>query len=245
MDVKALSVVWIHPPEGEEKEYWWNIWYNAKHGPERFTLPGFLAFRRFEQVPNMPKDFAIAGEYKYFSMYDLKNSAVQSTKGYEDLIASNRAEGQNPKSGEALHGAGGRWVADNYDVKFVYPEKEYDPPYADYILVMGHDVPDDKEKDFNAWCHNEYFPQVAKIPGFIAARHCKQAEGFSHPRFVHRTENAASPQHLTLYDFENAKAFESEAVKEPKEPSGVTRTKCQLYKRFYPYKGFKYTSTLV
>jgi hypothetical protein len=159
------------------------------------------------------------------------------------LVASNIAEGKVPYTGEAIHGAGARWVADPYDVKYVYPEGNYDPPYADYLLVMGHGAPDEEEKEFDSWCHNEHFPQLAKLPGFIAARHCVQAEGFSHPRYVHRCEGTA-PKHLTLYDFESAEAFESGAIQEPKEPTGITRTKCQLYKRFFPFKGFKFTHTL-
>jgi hypothetical protein len=195
-------------------------------------------------VTGLPKGFAIAGEYKYFTLSDIKDSRVRKAKTMEDLVARNWAESKVPYTGEAIHAAGARWVSDDYDMKYVYPEGEYDPPYADYLLVMGHDAPDDKEKDFNTWCHTEHFPRVASLPGFVAARHCVQAVGFSHPRLVHRCERT-SPKHLTLYDFESAEAFESGAIKEPREPSGITITKCQLYKRFYPYKGFKYTHTLV
>jgi hypothetical protein len=47
---RAITVI-THPPQEREDEG--NDWYSSVHSPGRFGC-GFLAFRRFEIVPDQP-----------------------------------------------------------------------------------------------------------------------------------------------------------------------------------------------
>lgn len=242
MNIGTVSVVWIDPPPDDVEEYWWNLWYNAKHGPERFRLPGIMAWRRFQIVPGVPAGLSIPGEYKYFTLSDQRDNSVLSSEAGRALVTANLAEAKDPNTGEALHLSGARWVSDSYE--HVYsPANDYEPPFTDYLLVVGHDVPADREAAFDSWIKQEHLEQLAALPGYIAARHFQPAAGYSHPRVAHRTDRS-SPTRLTLCDLEHAEALESTALDGFGEPSGVTLSKCQLYKRFYPYVGFKHVSTL-
>ena len=239
MEVGAAGVVWIDPPPDEVKEYWWNLWYNAKHGPERFRLPGMLGWRRFEMVPDVPAGLTIPDEYKYFTVSDHRDVAVGASQAAQDLVAMNYEESEDPNTGEFIH-MEGRWVADTYEPAF---GAEYDNPYTEYLLVVGHDVPDHAEEAFDVWCREEYLPALGALPGYVAARNLRPAAGYEHPRHVHRSERT-SPTRLTLCDLDTMEAFEAGGIDEPNEPAGVERSKYQLYKRLYPYVGFKHASTL-
>lgn len=242
MDIGTVSVVWIDPPPDEVKEYWWNLWYNAKHGPERFRLPGIMAWRRFKLVPGVPAGFVIPGEFRYFTLSDQRDNSVLSSEAGRQLVAANRAEAKNPNTGEALHLEQARWVSDSYE--HVYsPENDYEPPFTNYILVIGHDVPDDQEAAFDSWLKEEHLARLADLPGYVAARHFQPAAGYSHPRVAHRTDRS-TPKRLTLCDLDNIDGLESITFREAGEPSGVTWARCQVYERFYPYVGFKHVSTL-
>ena len=166
---------------------------------------------------------------------------VGASKAAADIVAMNYAESEDPNTGEFIH-MEARWVADTYEHVFGV-EEDYEPPYTEYLLVVGHDLPDGGESAFEAWCREEYLPALARLPGYAGARHLRPAEGYPHPRHVHQSERT-SPTRLTLCDLDTMEAFEAGAVEVPGEPPGVERTKYQLYKRLYPYVGFKYTSTV-
>ena len=242
MDIGTAGVVWIDPPPDEVKEYWWNLWYNAKHGPERFRLAGVLAWRRFEMVSGMPNGLAIPDEYKYFTLSDQRDTSVFLSQEAKDLVAANIAESEEANTGEALHVAEARWVSDTFE-RLPGLNDDYEPPFTEYILVVGYDVPTDQEAVFDTWMRDEYITHLTGLPGHVAARCFQPAAGYSHPRVAHRTDRT-SPQRLTLCDFDTMEAFESGEFSPPSEPSGVALTKCQLYKRLYPYPGFKHVSTL-
>ena len=241
MDIGTASVVWIDPPPDKIKEYWWNLWYNAKHGPERFRLPGVVAWRRFEIVPGAPEGMAIPDEYKYFTLSDRRDNEGGLSQVYKDLVATNYAEAEDPNTGEGIH-MEARWVADTYEHLYSLDDS-YDPPYTEYMLVVGHDVPAEREAAFDRWVREEYLTRLAGLPGYVAARHFRPAAGYTHPRHVHRSDRP-SPQRLTLCDLESVEAEETGSLGDFGEPSGVERTKYQLYKRLFPYVGFKYTSTM-
>ena len=96
MDIGTVSTVWIDPPPDDVKEYWWNLWYNAKHGPERFRLNGVFAWRRFEIVPGVP-NLGLPAEHKYFTLSDQRDNSVLLSDEAKALVASNIAESKEYK----------------------------------------------------------------------------------------------------------------------------------------------------
>ena len=241
MDIGTVSTVWIDPPPDAVKEYWWNLWYNAKHGPERFRLNGVFAWRRFEIVPGVP-GLDLPEEHKYFTLSDQRDNAVLLSDEAKALVASNIAESKDPDTGEAIHVEGARWVSASYELQFSLND-DYEPPFTDYLLVIGHDPSDEQAPAFDAWVQDGFLAQLAELPGHVAARHFRPAPGYPHPRVAHKSEHTV-PQGLTLCDLETMEAVESAQFGDFGEPSGVKLVNCQLYKLFYPYVGFKHVSLL-
>ena len=241
MDIGTVSTVWIDPPPDAVKEYWWNLWYNAKHGPERFRLNGVFAWRRFEIVPGVP-NLGLPAEHKYFTLSDQRDNSVLLSDEAKALVASNIAESKNANTGEALHVEGARWVSASYENHFSL-HADYEPPFAQYLLVIGHDLPEAPAKAFDSWVQESFLARLAEFPGHVASRHFRPAPGYPHPRVAHNSDHGV-PQCLTLCDFETAEAVESEGFGDFGEPDGVRLVKCQLYSLFYPYIGFKHVSTL-
>lgn len=241
MDIGTVSTVWIDPPPDDVKEYWWNLWYNAKHGPERFRLNGVFAWRRFELVPGVPK-LDLPAEHKYFTLSDQRDNSVLLSDAAKALVASNVAESRDANTGEALHVEGARWVSASYEHEFSLHD-DYEPPFTEYLLVIGHDMPENHEPAFGVWVREAFLAQLADLPGHVASRHFRPAPGYPHPRVAHNSDHAV-PQRLTLCDLETAEAVESAGFGKFGEPPGAKLVKCQLYKLFYPYVGFKHTSLL-
>lgn len=239
MNIGTVSTVWIDPPQDEVEEYWWNLWYNAKHGPERFRLNGVFAWRRFEIVPGVPK-LDLPAEHKYFTLSDQRDNSVLLSDEAKALIASNIAESKEPNTGEALHVEGARWVSASYEHEFSLHD-DYDPPFTKYLLVIGHDMPQEQADEYDVWLRESFLAQLADLPGHVASRHFRPAPGYPHPRVTHNSGHAV-PQGLTLCDFESTEAAESAGFGEFGEPSGVQLAKCQFYRLFYPYVGFKHVS---
>lgn len=241
MDIATVSTVWIDPPPDDVKEYWWNLWYNAKHGPERFRLNGVFAWRRFEIVPGVPK-LDLPGEHKYFTLSDQRDNSVLLSDQAKALVVSNVAESKEAHTGEAIHVQGARWVSASYEHQFSLHD-DYEPPFTKYLLVIGHDMPQEQAAAFDAWVQQTFLAQLADLPGHVASRHFRPAPGYPHPRVAHNSDHAV-PQCLTLCDLETREAVESAGFGEFGEPAGAKLVKCQLYKLFYPYVGFKHVSTL-
>jgi hypothetical protein len=239
---KAVTVIKLDPPKDE---YIWNLWYNAKHGPERFDVPGYTAFRRFVVMEGMPKDMAITGEPKYISLYDLTDiKEVYASEAYAKLMERNRAEASVESTPDNANREDRKLSRGLYNQIYLHPDKGgYEAPYVDYLLYVGHEVPKDKVDEFNDWYNNKRIPEVARFPGFVAARRLVYDDESDHLKIVRH--DVTTPRYVTLYDFDSTEAFESGAFTKPGEPAGVSRVACQLYERFYPYKGFKYMPTLI
>jgi len=182
------------PPEIEVE---WNKWYDTEHIPNRLNIPGFLSARRF---------IAIEGEYKYLTLYDLNRLDVLTGEAYiklRDWEAS-----LPPESFEAITKKLPNCFRGIYEQ--IYPEQEeYQIPNTEILLAMGQDVPPDKESEFNAWYNTEHIPAMKRVPGFITARRfCT----ITTQQLARTGRTSSSPKFITLYDIEDEKVFESEAL---------------------------------
>jgi antibiotic biosynthesis monooxygenase (ABM) superfamily enzyme len=181
------------PPRLEEE---WNKWYDTKHISNRLNKPGFLSARRF---------ITIEGEYKYLTLYDLDSLEALTSEAY--LKLRDWEASQPPDSFEAITPRLPNCSRGIYEQ--IYPEQgEYQIPNTEILLAMGHDVPPDKEAEFNAWYNTEHIPAIKRVPGFVTARRFCTTKTQLPPR-AGRT--SSSPKFVTFYDIENEKVFESEA----------------------------------
>ena len=181
---------------------------------------------------------------RFENLYHIAHNALKQAPLALEILEMEMAEASTEGTPDNANREDRKLSRGLYNQICLYPDKGgYEAPYVDYLLYTGHEVPADKVDEFNDWYNNKRIPEVAKLPGFVAARRLIYDDESDHLKIV--LHDVTTPRYVTLYDFDSTKAFESGAFTKPSEPAGVTRTACQLYERFYPYKGFKYTPTLV
>lgn len=230
---RALIMVKIDPPLAREVE--WNHWYNTKHIPDRRAIAGFLSVRRFTKIEGIPKAFAIPGEAKYLSLYDLASTGVLKGELYRKLRESEAA--MPPDSFEAITLRLPKFARGVYEQ--IYPETgEYTPPPTRFVFVVGHEVPRHRQKEFNAWYNTEHIPAQFRVPGFVTARRFILAEREIPPMLG---SGGSLPKYLTIYDIESVETLESQAFEKASVSpwstwvrSWFTRKMCTLYRRIYP-----------
>jgi hypothetical protein len=194
---KVLIMVRIGdvPKEIEEK---WNHWYNSTHIPNRLDKPGFLSAHRYA---------AIWGEFKYLTFYDLASLDALTSEPYLKLRAWEASLA--PDSFEAITLKLPNFSRGTYEQVFTYPGSgEYQSPDTEILFAVGHDVPSNREEEFNAWYNTEHIPaMVDRVPGFLTARRFKLTEAPLTPR---SGLQSPSPKYVTLYDLANENVLQSE-----------------------------------
>ena len=187
-------------PSNKEAE--WNNWYNTSHIPNRINNPGFIAARRYTAIGLESK-----GECKYLTLYELKTIDALTGENYlklrdwEASLPSDSFEATTPNLPNFKRGA----------YEQIYPEEgNYEIPNSDVLFAVGHDVPQGKDDEFNAWYHTEHMPAMLnRVPGFISARHFRIYETKLPPR-AGGGYQSFSPKYVSLYDLENERVLESE-----------------------------------
>jgi len=189
----TLLMVRIGDVPGEIETDWKN-WYDSQHIPCRLKIPGFISARRF---------VAIEGEYKYLTLYDLTSVDVLTNEAYIKL--RDREASLPPDSFEAITRNLPNFSRGVY--KQIYPEQgEYQIPDTEIIFAIGHDMPANREEEFNAWYNTEHIPAMMnRVPGFITARRFVVTENL--PSRAGAT--TASPKYVTLYDLESEEVLRS------------------------------------
>jgi hypothetical protein len=223
---KVLLMVRIGDVPGEiERE--WNRWYDTTHIPNRLSKPGFLSVRRF---------FAIWGEYKYLTFYELDGVKALTNDAYMKLREWEAS--LPPESFEAITLRLPNFSRGVYEQ--IYPEQEeHKMTNTQFLFTIGHDVPPNREEEFNAWYNTEHIPaMINRVPGFVTARRFRNVGSLLPPG---SGKADTSPQYVTLYDLSNDKVLESEIfLKETNSPwsswvrSWYTRRFRILARRIYP-----------
>jgi hypothetical protein len=229
----ALLLVKIDPPKERENE--WNEWYNNTHIAARLSLPGFLSARRYTKMENLPNVTTMAGEPKYFALYDMANVNLLNNEYYKKLREKELARG--PDSFDVTISKLPKFARGVYEQ--IYPENgEYKVPPSKYLFVVGHDIPRNKRKEFDAWYNTEHIPGLLKISGFLSARRFILTQRPSPPIVEH---GSTLPGFLSVYDIENVNALETDAfAKVTSTPwtlwvrSWYTRRMRMVYRQIYP-----------
>lgn len=209
-----------------EIEVDWNNWYDTQHIPNRLNITGFISARRF---------VAIEGEPKYLTLYGLTSIQVLTSEAYlklrdwEASLPPDSFEAITPKLPNFSRGV----------FKQIYPEQgEYRVPSTKIIFAVGHDVPPNKDEEFNAWYDTEHIPAMNRVAGFVTSRRFSAADIELPPRAGSRK---LSPKYVTLYDLESEEVLRSESfMRETNSPwsswvrSWYSRRFRILARRLYP-----------
>ena len=210
-----------------DKEASWNTWYDTVHLQNRLNKPGFLGARRYR---------ALWGEYRYLTLYDLASLDALTSPPYLELRDWEKSLPPETFEWQTLRLPGfARGIYER-----IFPvEGSAQSPDAKILFTVGHDVPANREEEFNAWYNTEHLPaMVGRVPGFLAGRRFRLVETDLGARSGLRTPG---PKYVTLYDLADDKVLDTDVFKkETQSPwsawvrSWYTRRFRILATRIYP-----------
>jgi hypothetical protein len=230
---RGLLLAKMDPPGENEKR--WNDYYNRVHVADRLAIPGFLSARRFTIVDGIPKQYAIPGDARYLAIYDVDTLSVLKGEGYRRVWEKDHAK--PPDSFEAQIFKLPRFARGIYQEIFPCSD-EYTTPDNKFVLLVGHEIPRGKKKEFDAWYNTEHIPTLLEVPGVLAIRRFLMAER-DYPPMVAR--GGVLSTYLTIWDVADKAAFETAAFRKAAASpwsqwvrGWYTRRICALYQRVYP-----------
>ena len=224
--MKPKGILMIRTNVVPEREAEWNQWYDSRHIADRLKIPGFSSVRRF---------VAIEGEPKYLTLYELADVAVLKSEAY--LRLRDKESSLPPSSFEIQTAKFPNFARGLYEQ--IYPEQEeYRVPKTEVLFTVGHDIPPNREEEFNAWYNTEHIPAMKRVPGFLTARRFRAAEVELPGRAGARMSGS---QYCAVYDLESKEVLRSEAFEREKDSpwsawvrSWYTRRFRLLARRIYP-----------
>ena len=175
-----------------EIEAEWNRWYDDTHIPARLALPGFIGARRFR---------GYEGEARYLTLYELENADAVAGEAYRELKRKELSRPADSFEARTLKLPGFQRGV----YRQVYPGADYEMPDTQYLFLVAHDIPADREEEFAAWYDTEHIPAMLRVPGFATARRFKMWA----PLAPESGAQSSNPQYLTLYDLTDGNAVES------------------------------------
>ncbi|MEJ0020533.1 MAG: hypothetical protein WDN25_29085 [Acetobacteraceae bacterium] len=129
-------------------------WYDLEHIPERLRVPGFINAERWISDEN--PSVAVA-------TYDLETLGVLHSPPYMAIGYENSSiwtKRVTAKANRLLRFTGEQ----------IKPGDLVAPAQAGGLLVVSMNVDPAAEPEFNEWYNAEHLPQLAAVPGVLAAR---------------------------------------------------------------------------
>jgi hypothetical protein len=229
---KMLLLARMDSPSTNEAA--WHTWYNLTHIANREKIPGFLSARRFKKIEGLPVAYHTPGQAQYLALYDVHSIRVLTGKTYARVREQEFAT--PPDSYEHQISRLPRFARLIY--RQIYLDEEYTPSETKYIFLVGHDVPRNKHREFNAWYNTEHIPDLLSVPGFVAVRRFRLEEKTIPPI---TSRGGIASQYLTIWDLYSEDALTcNEFINLSASPwtqwvrSWYTRKICTLYQQIYP-----------
>jgi len=154
---KGLLFASFDTSSAREDEF--NDWYDLEHVPERLRVPGFLDAQRWIGDEN-PK-IAVA-------TYDLPAHAVMNGPEYQAIGGANGSVWTKRITAIAKRIL-------RFEGTQIVPGDVTAPAEANALLAVAIDVEPAIEPEFNEWYNSEHLPQLAAVPGVLAARRFQAA----------------------------------------------------------------------
>lgn len=141
-----------------------NTWYNSDHIPARMAISHFVRATRYAPADEVTSD--------YLAVYEVDDLSAFDSKEYQDL--KKRPSGETEIMLSRVTGFT-RYIAELID-----DTGEIDNPGA-YLSVVAFTVPEDDEKEFNAWYAGEHIPLLMKAESWLRVRRYKVKDGQGGP----------------------------------------------------------------
>lgn len=160
-----------------------NAWYDTEHVPERLAVPGFINAERWvgDEDP-----------FIHIATYDLDNVDVLRTPAYRAVSAGNNTPWTNRVTGMCKR-------IMRFEGEQLRPGDLTAPREAGALLLASMTPARDAEADFHAWYDQEHLPQLAAVPGVLAARRYRA------------TDHASERGYVALYHLRDAGVSRSDA----------------------------------
>jgi len=143
-------------------------WYDREHVPERLRVPGFLNAERWIDETN---------PHIHVATYDLDTVGVLKTPAYLAVGGDNQSVWTKRVTAMC------RRIM-RFEGEQLRPGDLTAPTGAAALLVASMSVEPGAEADFNAWYDTEHLPQLAAVPGVLAARRYRATDQESERRYL-------------------------------------------------------------
>ena len=137
-------------------------WYDLEHVPERQRVPGFLSCQRWLGDPKLA-----------LATYELETVGVMKSAPYRAIAYENLSVWSKRVTAKCK-----RLL--RFEGEQILPGDKLGPADAAAVLVNAMNVDPAHEADFNAWYDQEHIPQLAAVPGCLAARRFRATDNGSH-----------------------------------------------------------------
>jgi hypothetical protein len=167
MDVaKGLLFMAFDFSTAHEDEF--HDWYDREHVPERLRVPGFISAERWIDDQN-PKI--------HVATYDLDNVGVLVSPPYRAVGGDNQSVWTKRVTGMCQR-------IMRYEGEQLVPGDLTGTPDAGALLVASMNIDPAQEAEFTKWYNTEHLPQLAAVPGVLAARRFRATDTGSERRYL-------------------------------------------------------------
>jgi len=158
-------------------------WYDHEHVPERLRVPGFLNAERWIDGDN-PKI--------HVATYDLDNPGVLATPAYRAVTGDSQSVWTRRVTGLCRR-------LMRFEGEQLLPGDLTAASSAGALLVATMNIDPASEPEFTEWYNTEHLPQLAAVPGVLAARRFRA------------TDRASERRNVALYHLRDASVSRSDA----------------------------------
>jgi hypothetical protein len=174
-----------------------NLWYDARHVPQRRALPGFRSANRY---------IADEGSPKYALLYDLDSPEALQTEAYRAL---SRPPEQTDEDREMLKRFSNTMRGVMTEICRAGAVDSPAPEKAGALLLVGLEPEPAYEEEYNAWYDEEHIPYIIEVPGVLRVRRFRAVDG--------------GLGYLTVWDFANSEVRHTPAFAKAAETPWTRR----------------------
>jgi hypothetical protein len=181
MAKKGRGILLVYTDLADEKhDEEFNAWYDTQHLPQLLAIPGVLDAARY---------VAVKGGPKYLAAYELESPDVVQSAAWADRPIPPWDRRMSP-----------RVIGKNFTRvvgEQIFPDGLEQPErgMASVLQIGRMSVPEDIDREWNAWYNGEYIPGYRTVPGVIYARRYRVLEG--------------EVRYTTVYEFEHEQVPDS------------------------------------
>lgn len=168
---QASMIVSLKPTSIPQDEV--DDWYDLEHIPQRLALPGFLGAERWTLIDGGPLSLTV---------YDLDSLEALASEPYRGITGDHLS----PWTKRVFP----RTERHRWEAVITLDRRKPGREEAQALLMIGMNVEDAAEEEFNRWYVEEHVPNLFALPGVLGAR-----------RYVARS---GGQKHIAMYHLADA-----------------------------------------